>query len=519
MTMFDYIFENRDKKVANLLRLGDCLGRCLRENVVLFSIDDSHSRVSYITESEKIISGDYDLKNGIELDFIVVENFDVYTEENKFDNFVNNKVSMFVESLYSDDYSDAQTNFSDILDTWKSRIKFDSVKEKLHEKVSKFNSTQDILSTPEFHNFLENTPQLSQFLKENADSVIKIPEIVNGIKLSNTVAQAFNLPRTNYELLEKKGSFRVDDKESKNIYEMICRQELVKKELLESKKSFTEAWASSENLKNLAGLLYESDMDKIIRGLSDTIEEVPYFAFVSKKNIYESVKNTLSISESVEIPDDHIRKYASKLFELKTPVKKQLISVLNEKYGINIQNLKEPPSFKSLINTQVVIVEALSRISPKNSIQKQVLKEFASVLKTKSGVQSIDVNDCLKLIFEKSGLLSIFENDLINQWDETYPNVEDSSFPQEVLEKDEEEETMEEQDEPEGEEPAEEEDTPQEPDEMEEDPEEDPDQKEDNAATPETEVSKEDFMEAMKDLEDLLGDLNSESETPDEENN
>ena len=70
--MFDHIFENRDKKVTNLIRLGDCLGRSLRENVILFSIDDRNSRVSYLTESEKVITGEFDVKDGVTLDFIVV---------------------------------------------------------------------------------------------------------------------------------------------------------------------------------------------------------------------------------------------------------------------------------------------------------------------------------------------------------------------------------------------------------------------------------------------------------------
>ena len=49
--MFQNIFESRDRKVASLLKLGDCLGRSLRENVKLFSIDSQTNKVTYITES------------------------------------------------------------------------------------------------------------------------------------------------------------------------------------------------------------------------------------------------------------------------------------------------------------------------------------------------------------------------------------------------------------------------------------------------------------------------------------
>ena len=165
--MYDHIFEKRDKKLSNLIRLGDCLGRSLRENTVLFSVDDANSRASYLTEGEKIISGDFSFNDGIKLDFIVVEDFEAYSDEERFDEYVNGKISMFVESLYSDSFQDAQTSFSNILETWESRLKFDSVKRKLNEKVTKFNDSQDILSTPEFHNFIQLAPEISKFLSEN----------------------------------------------------------------------------------------------------------------------------------------------------------------------------------------------------------------------------------------------------------------------------------------------------------------------------------------------------------------
>ena len=518
--MFDHIFENRDRKITDLLRLGDCLGRSLRENVSLFSVDDQNSRVSYLTEGQKIISGDYNLKDGVELDFIVVENFDMYTDETKFDSFVDSKVSIFVESLYSDNFGKAQTNFSDILNTWNSRLKFDSVKARLHEKNSKFNDSQDILSTPQFHNFIELSDQISGFLEENYEEILNIPEIMNGIRLSNTVTKAFNLPRLNYTTLAEQGSYRVSDLENKSIYEMICRQELVKKELLESKKQFLNSWASSKSVKSLAGLIYEENQETVMDALSMAIEEIPYFAFVTKKDLYESVRNALSISESVEIPDEHIRKFTSTLFEYKKPVKIELIKVLNEKYGINIQNLKDTPTFKSLTNTQVVVLESMARISPKSSTQKQVLREFANLLQTKSGVQSLDVNDCLRLIFEAAGFGDMFEGEeLINHWDGDLSNdVETNNMYKGVVEYTE-EEALEEQD---GEEDPEE-GEPEKPDPLEQDPEdkedEEQEKKEEADDLPDKEVSKEDFMEAMSDLEDILGDINQEADREDGEDN
>ena len=513
--MYDHIFENRDKKLSNLIRLGDCLGRSLRENTILFSVDDANSRASYLTEGEKIISGDFSFNDGIKLDFIVIEDFEAYSDKERFNEYVDGKISVFVESLYRDSFQDAQNSFSNILETWESRLKFDSVKRKLNEKVTKFNDSQDILSTPEFHNFVQLAPEISKFLNENAEAVQDIPEIINGVKLSNTVATAFNIKRLNYKTLEESGTFRVSDMQNKSIYEMICRQELVKKELLESKKNFSDSWATSPTVKALAGLIYEEDESRVEEALSEAVNEVPYFAFVTKGSLQTALKSSLMISESVEIPEDHLRKYTSRLFEMKKPIKSELIDILNEKYGINVQNLKEAPSFKSLINTQVVVLETIARVSPKKSTQKRVLREFVDVLKQKSGVQSIEVNDCLRLIFEAANLTSLFEDDeLINQWEGDFGvDVEQGYENLAHIEYDPEEEPLEEaEDDGDEEAPEEEEETPQEPDPMEEDPE---DEEAEANDTEGKEVSKEEFREAMKDLEDLLSDISPE--TPDDE--
>ena len=101
--------------------------------------------------------------------------------------------------------------------------------------------------------------------------------------------------------------------------------------------------------------------------------------------------------------ESDIKKYASKIFELKKPIKEVYSTVLNEKYGVNINNLKDIPSLRSLLNTQVVIFEAISKLSPKGSVQKKVLNEVAQMLKTKNGGESIDVNDYLQIMFEEAG--------------------------------------------------------------------------------------------------------------------
>lgn len=81
--------------------------------------------------------------------------------------------------------------------------------------------------------------------------------------------------------------------------------------------------------------------------------------------------------------------------------------MLNEKYGISVQNLKDIPTFRSLLNTQVLIFEALAKLSPKGSVQKEVLQETGKMLKSRNGVESIDVNRYIELIFEKANYINI----------------------------------------------------------------------------------------------------------------
>ena len=49
--------SDRDNKLSLLIKMGDCLGRSLRENVELFSITENEA--TYLTESNNIIRGNF----------------------------------------------------------------------------------------------------------------------------------------------------------------------------------------------------------------------------------------------------------------------------------------------------------------------------------------------------------------------------------------------------------------------------------------------------------------------------
>jgi len=406
--MFSTIFEERDKKISLLVKLGDCLGRSLRENVTLFSIDGQNNKVTYLTENDKVISGDYAIGKDVVLNGIVVQDSSVYKDNEVFDKFVNEKINYFVENIHHDEYSSADDAFSDILSLWDNRLKLDSVQAKLHQKATRLAENHKIVASDEFQRLVELKPQLVEFLKEHIEKISTVPEIKNAVNLSETVSNAFNFPRLSYDELQEGQSYILKDGISSSIYEMICQQELVKKELLESKKEFDVIWANTPVIQKLASMIFEGD-DKIVGTLAEALKEVPFLALASKKSLFNTFNNCLAQADGIGVSEKDIQKYASNIFEIKKESKEMLINMINEEYGVNVQNLQEPVSFKSLINTQVVIFEALSRLAPKGSVLKEVLSENAVFLKAKNGVESIDVNDFIRDIFSEANYTGAIE--------------------------------------------------------------------------------------------------------------
>ena len=408
--MFDHLFENRNTTVTNLLKLGDCLGRSLRENVELFSIDSEAQKVAFLTESGKVISGTYDCREDLAFNNITIQDSEIFSDNEVFDSFVDRKVSYFVGDLNEDRYGDADNSFNELLSLWENRLKFQNVKKRLDEKAAVFGDSQSIVDTEEFQRFLEVMPQIVDFLEENKDQIEKVQEVENSIKLSNSVSRAFNFPRLSFEDLQESASYRVAKGVNKSVYDLICKQELVKKELLESKKNFEDVWATNSKIRQLASLIFEDCDETVLESLVEAVVDVPYLALTTKRQLMESLTNAFSLTDHNAISNKDIKEFSSKIYEMKKPLKGVILNLLNEKYGINVQNLKETATFSSLANTQVVIFEALSRLAPKGSIIKGTLSEVASLLKKKNGVEVIDVNDVLQECFETCGYTKFCED-------------------------------------------------------------------------------------------------------------
>ena len=401
--MFTRLFEERDKTISRLVKLGDCIGRSLRENVMLFSIDSGSEEVTYLTEGRKVISGNFKIDADVSLHNIRIQETSVFEDGAAFDNFVSEKMHSFIESIHYSEYSDADDTFGDILSLWENRLKLGGIQQRLQEQSERLSSVERIVESEAFQAVVEVTPQLVSFLSENIEKVTQVPEVRNAVNLSNVVSNAFNFPRLTVEELEEQGEYVLSNGVNESIYEMICRQELVKRELLESKRDFETVWATQPAIQNLASCIYEND-EKTVIALSEAIKEVPYICLASKRSLFDTFSNALgNVEGATGITEAEIKSFASRIFEYKKEAKEMFIESLSEKYGVNVQNLSNPASFKSLANTQVVIFEALSRLAPKGSVLKGVLSEMASSLKGQHGVECIDVNDFLLETFIAAG--------------------------------------------------------------------------------------------------------------------
>ena len=400
--MFDHLFENRNTTVTNLLKLGDCLGRSLRENIELFSIDSESKNVAYLSESGKVISGSYDFKEDLSLTDITVQDSKIFTDNKVFDTYVDDKVSHFVGDLSEDRYGEADHSFGEILTLWKTELSLKMLR-RVDEKSTAFGEEQTIIDTEEFQRFLEIMPQVTEFLEEEKEKVQAVQEVENAIKLSNSVSRAFNFPRLSFETLQEAGGYRIAKGINKSVYDLICKQELVKKELLESKKNFEDVWATNPKIRQLATLIFEDSDEKILEHLVEAVVDVPYLALTTKRQLLESLSNAFSLTDHNALSTKELKAYVSRLYEMKKPLKSTILNLLNEKYGINVQNLKETATFTGLANTQVVIFEALTRLAPKGSVVKSTLSEITNLLKNKNGVEVIDVNDVLQECFEACG--------------------------------------------------------------------------------------------------------------------
>lgn len=196
--MLTNLFQKRDKKISNAVRLGDCLGRSIRENVKLFSVDGEE--VIYVTSGDKVIKANLS-KDQKSLTGLQMENVEDFLDADKVEKVVDNKVSQFTLNLLEGNYSKSEDSFTDILSLWESRLNFDFLKNRLEEEAGNFGFATEILETKEFSALCELNDNFINHLKANQETIAGIKEIYNARKLSQSVSEAFNIPYINPETL------------------------------------------------------------------------------------------------------------------------------------------------------------------------------------------------------------------------------------------------------------------------------------------------------------------------------
>ena len=397
--MLTNLIENRGKEFGNLIKIGDYLARTLRENVELFSVEDGVA--TYLTENGSVISGKYSFKPTLKLSKVVVEDGEVLENVKSFEEATNQRVMTVLSNLLEDDYQLAEGSFDKILSMYETKLTYNRIKERLAQKTERFGESTKIVSSKEFQRVFEIKDQLVSFLNEN-DSLLNSNGMKTGMKLINLVSTSFDLPKRSPEQLQEAGEVKVSFVGNTNLYEHLCRKELIQKELLEAKQNFDSVWVDNDAVQELASMIFESDTDSVRHQVAQTISDAPYLALATKKQISSLIGNCLAMNE-VKANQKDINGFAGRIHEMKKPLKSYVLNVLNEKYGIDVRKLDEVPTFRTLALTEAQIISQIAEHTPEGSILEKTLVEFANSLNSKNGAESIDLAVFLEEVFNEAG--------------------------------------------------------------------------------------------------------------------
>ena len=397
--MLTNLIESRGKEFSNLIKIGDYLARTLRENVELFSVEDGVA--TYLTENGSVISGKYAFKPTLKLSKIVVEDAQVLENKKSFEAATDKRVMNVLSNLLEDDYQSAEGSFDKILSMYETKLTYERIKSRLQEKTERFGESTKIVSSDEFQRVNEIKDQLVAFLKENSE-LIKSAGMKTGMKLVSLVSTSFDLPKRTVDQLQEAKEIEVSFVGKTNLYEHLCRKELIQKELLEAKQNFSNIWANCNSVQDLASMVFESDTDSIREQVALTITEAPYLALATKKQIVGLLQNSLSLNEA-KVTQKELNSFAGKVHEMKKPAKQYVLDVLNEKYGIDVRKLDEIPTFKTLLMNESDIVKQIASHASEGSILQKTLSELANVLNTRNGAEAIDLAVFLEEVFNEAG--------------------------------------------------------------------------------------------------------------------
>tara|TARA_R100000458_G_C8273313_1_gene248184 strand:+ start:935 stop:2827 length:1893 start_codon:yes stop_codon:yes gene_type:complete len=394
------LFINRDKNFARLTEAGDYLGRRLRENLVIFELDDAKQEVTFVTESSNLIHCTYsEIKGRLTLENFKVEDLESVTSDEAIDNRVDEQVHQFMSSLTGNRFDAAEVNFDKIVEAFSMRAQIETSRKKLNKKLDRFNESYNVFSTKAYRKFNEALPLLKKYLEENRDALGDNSKIVEGLRLSKAVGDTYDLPKLTVDQLQEEFVV-VPPNSKKTLYEMVCEKELVRKELLESKEAFSRMWHSNDSIATLASHIYSTD-GEIKRALKESVASVPYLALCNKVDLVSVMDSTYQVQNPGTIPQKDIREFVNKIYEFKKPLKTFVLETLNSKYGVNVQSLRFVPSFKGLAEIQGEVLGMIAETC-EEGILADVLNEFANCISRKGGVQVLDIANTLSHVMEEA---------------------------------------------------------------------------------------------------------------------
>lgn len=388
------LFETRDKSLTKINEAVDYLSRSTRENLAILKIDNEANSLSMVSESDNLVSCSFEKVNDtIRLfKFKTTQLSEVLSDE-YMDNYTQSKVSDFVGMLRENNYEEATSSFEDLLESFTNRSQANDYRAQVQKAKDSLDKNIFSPNNDKFQQIKDLTESIKSEIT-NLDGINM--DVVNALKLNNAISKAYNLPKQDSQQLSE---MVVPNNPQSDVYQMICENELVRKEIINAKGNLSKAWHNNEFISELASCIYEG-VEKIEEKLIGVVEEIPYFALASKREIQEVLASTYDVINPGHVSTKDIKSFTSKIFELKKPVKEIIVEMLNVKYGININNLKMIPSFKTLAETQASLFTSISEHLTDGGINQKTAKEFGSYLKNKSGVAILDVSDFISDIFE-----------------------------------------------------------------------------------------------------------------------
>ena len=146
-------------------------------------------------------------------------------------------ISNFVSDLRENKFNEADTSFSDIFNLFEDRNNIDSLRYKFEKHSTSFSDNTNILDSGEFRKLREAKEALKSFITENRDIITQNKEIKDSIGIVNAMANVLgsNVDLT-LENINNAKKLEIDLSEGNNLYEMVCKQELMRQELIESKE-------------------------------------------------------------------------------------------------------------------------------------------------------------------------------------------------------------------------------------------------------------------------------------------